>query len=109
MLLICLQKPQERQAHSTPPAAPTPNDLAYKSQIALQKGDRTTAYNLDNLLDQQPGGEAQLIASDEVWQIATFAALYTKKISKSLPSQRSGAEERRKKKNLQEKALLESL
>jgi len=42
------------------------NDLAYKSQIAFQKGDRTTAYNLDNLLDQQPGGEAQLIASGKV-------------------------------------------
>jgi hypothetical protein len=68
------------------------NDLAYKSQIALQKGDRTTAYNLDNLLDQQPGSEAQLIASGEVWQIAAFAALYTEKISKSLPWQRSGGE-----------------
>ena len=64
--------------------------------VAFQKGDRTTAYNLDNLLDQQPGSEAQLIASGEVWQIAAFVALYTEKISKSMPSQRSGGEAEKK-------------
>ncbi len=34
------------------------------------------AYNQENLLDQKPGNEAKLIATDEVWQITAFADLY---------------------------------
>jgi dipeptidyl aminopeptidase/acylaminoacyl peptidase len=42
-----------------------------------------SAYGLENLLDQQPHNEAQLIASGNIWQIAAFAALYAEKIGKT--------------------------
>ena len=57
----------------------------YQLPLAHLTLPQLTAYNLENLLDQLPDNEANLIATGETWQIAAFADLYADKVAKSLP------------------------
>ncbi|HND90038.1 MAG TPA: hypothetical protein PK971_17015, partial [Saprospiraceae bacterium] len=60
-------------------------------RLAALNLPQLSAYNLDNLLDQQPDNEARLVATGEVWQIAAFAELYEQQTRNSQQLQRTAS------------------